>query len=211
MDLNANLPRRPRGRPARHGLSYADTRELLIRQGIALLTGRGISATALDEVLKAVGVPKGSFYHYFPSKDAFVMAVLDSYAVYLLHKLERHFGNSALTPLARLQSFVADACAGIERFDFSRGCLVGNLGQEVSCLDPALQVRVEEVFQLWEARLASCLNEALEAGEISADSDCAGLAHAFWIGWEGAIQRARLMRSTEPMQAFSRFFLAAIR
>lgn len=211
MDLAPNLPRRPRGRPARHGLSYADTRELLIRQGIELLTQRGISATALDEVLKAVGVPKGSFYHYFPSKDAFVMAVLDSYAVYLLRKLERQLGNPALAPLARLQSFVAEACAGVERFDFSRGCLVGNLGQEVSCLDPALQVRVEEVFQRWEARLASCLNEALEAGEIPVDSDCAALAHAFWIGWEGAIQRARLMRSTEPMQAFSRFFLAAIR
>lgn len=211
MDLARNLPRRPRGRPARHGHNYADTRELLIRQGIELLTQRGVSATALDGVLKAAGVPKGSFYHYFPSKDEFVLAVLDAYAAYLLRKLDRHFGNPTQTPLARLQSFVADACGGIERFAFNRGCLVGNLGQEVDCLEPALQVRIEEVFQSWERRLATCLQAAVAAGEIPAGRDCAALAHAFWIGWEGAIQRARLMRSTEPMQAFSQFFLAAIR
>ncbi len=106
----AALPRRPRGRPSRHGQSYADTRALLIRRGTELLSQRGVSATSLDEVLKSVGVPKGSFYHYFPSKDAFVLATLDAYADYLSRKLDRHFANPALTPLACLQAFVDDAC-----------------------------------------------------------------------------------------------------
>jgi AcrR family transcriptional regulator len=136
---NTALPRRPRGRPSRHGQSYADTRALLIRRGTELLSQRGVSATSLDEVLKSVGVPKGSFYHYFPSKDAFVLATLDAYADYLSRKLDRHFTNPALTPLARLQAFVDDACQGVERYDFSRGCLVGNLGQEAGCLDEAIQ------------------------------------------------------------------------
>jgi TetR/AcrR family transcriptional repressor of nem operon len=184
---------------------------LLIQRGTELLTERGVSATALDEVLKSVGVPKGSFYHYFPSKDAFVLATLDSYAAYLLRKLDRHFGNAALPPLGRLQAFVDDACRGVTRYAFSRGCLVGNLGQEVSCLAPAIQQRLEEIFQAWEARLATCLAEGTAAGELPATADCAALAHAFWIGWEGAILRARLMRSTEPMQAFFRLFLAALR
>jgi hypothetical protein len=64
---------------------------------------------------------------------------LDAYADYLSRKLDRHFTNPALTPLARLQAFVDDACQGVERYDFSRGCLVGNLGQEVGCLDAAIQ------------------------------------------------------------------------
>lgn len=175
-----------------------------------LLTERGVSATALDEVMKSVSVPKGSFYHYFPSKDAFVLATLDAYAAFLLHKLERHFGNESLRCLERLQAFVDDACHGMERFDFSRGCLVGNLGQEVSCLDESIKRRLEETFRSWEARLAACLEAGQAADELPATIDCSALAHAFWIGWEGAILRARLMRSTEPMQAFFRLFLAAL-
>lgn len=205
------LPRRPRGRPARNGNSYADTRALLLRRGTELLTERGVSATALDEVLKSVGVPKGSFYHYFPSKDAFVLETLDAYGAYLLRKLERHFGNQALPPLARLRAYVDDACQGVERHGFARGCLAGNLGQEVGCLDEAIRQRLEEIFRSWEGSLATCLRAAVAAGELPATADCPALAHAFWIGWEGAILRARLMRSTEPMRAFLSLFLAALR
>lgn len=205
------LPRRPRGRPPRHGNGYADTRALLIERGIELLTERGVSATALDEVLKSVGVPKGSFYHYFASKDAFVLAILDSYEDYLLRRLERTLGHPDLPPLAGLQAFVDEACASVVRFDYRRGCLVGNLGQEVSCLEATLQQRLEAIFCRWESRLADCLRAAAAAGDIPADADCPALAHAFWIGWEGAILRARLMRSTEPMQAFFNLFLAFLR
>jgi TetR/AcrR family transcriptional repressor of nem operon len=161
--------------------------------------------------MKSVRVPKGSFYHYFPNKDAFILATLDSYKAYLLHKLDRHFGNESLPPLERLQAFVDDACRGVERFDFRRGCLVGNLGQEVSYLNEPIKHRLEETFRSWEDRLAACLQAGVAAGELPATTDCPAMAHAFWIGWEGAILRARLMCSTEPMQAFFRFFLSALR
>jgi TetR/AcrR family transcriptional repressor of nem operon len=69
MNETAPLPRRPRGRPARNGHDYADTRALLIRRGTEMLTNGGVGATALDDVLKSVTVPKGSFYHYFESKN----------------------------------------------------------------------------------------------------------------------------------------------
>ena len=75
----ANLPRRPRGRPPRNGIGFADTRALLIRCGVELLTQQGVRATVIDEVLKRVNVPKGSFYHYFASKEAFGAALLDAY------------------------------------------------------------------------------------------------------------------------------------
>ena len=204
------LPRRPRGRPSQHGQSYADTRELLIRRGTELLSQRGVSATGLDEILKSLGVPKGSFYHYFPSKDAFVLVVLDAYTAYLLRKLDRHFGNDLLSPLNRVQAFVDDACNGVERYDYSRGCLVGNLGQEVGTLNETIVRRLESIFQSWEARFAVCLQASVVAGEVRSTTDCAAMAHAFWIGWEGAILRARLMRSTKPMHAFFKLFLSAL-
>lgn len=210
LPLPLPLPRRPRGRPARNGLDYADTRALLVRRGIEILTSQGVSATALDDVLKSIRVPKGSFYHYFESKDAFVATTVDAYAEYFARKLDRHFGNQALTPLARLSVFVDDACRGIERHQFTRGCLVGNLGQEVSVLDETLRLRLEAIFADWERRLADCLSAAASSGEVAADLDCAALAHAFWVGWEGAILRARLTRSVLPMRAFFTLFLSAV-
>jgi len=204
------LPRRPRGRPALNGLDYADTRALLIRRGTEMLTERGVSATSLDEILKSINVPKGSFYHYFASKDAFVAATLDAYAEYFAGKLNRHFLDETLAPLARLSAFVDDACRGVERHGYTRGCLVGNLGQEAVSLDESLRARLEEIFRDWESRLSKCLSAAILAGELPSSTDCPALAHAFWIGWEGAIVRAKLSRSTAPMQSFFKLFQAAL-
>ncbi|QLI82284.1 TetR family transcriptional regulator C-terminal domain-containing protein [Chitinibacter fontanus] len=210
MTTISDLPRRPRGRPAHNGLDYADTKALLIRCGVELLTQYGVSATVIDDVLKRVQVPKGSFYHYFASKDAFVDAAVEAYADYFARKLNSHFQNQELAPLARISAFVDEACAGVERHDFTRGCLVGNLGQEVSCLSPNLRQRLEDIFCDWEHRLEQCLQEAIASGDLDKEADCAALAHVFWIGWEGAVLRARLVRSCGPMKAFLDLFMQAL-
>ncbi|MFT4172454.1 MAG: TetR family transcriptional regulator C-terminal domain-containing protein [Rhodocyclaceae bacterium] len=210
MTSPAVLPRRPRGRPSRNGQDYADTRALLIRSGLEHLTCHGVSATVIDDVLKQVNVPKGSFYHYFASKEAFVEAVIDAYAEYFDRKLSRVLGDTTLAPLARLRAFVDEACEGVARHDFMRGCLVGNLGQEVCSLPPAMRERLEAIFGDWERHLAGCLEAAAVAGEIAPTAPFALLAHTFWVGWEGAVLRARLARSTLPMTRFLDLFLQAL-
>ncbi|WP_455132527.1 TetR/AcrR family transcriptional regulator, partial [Microbacterium aurum] len=85
-----DIAARPRrGRPPKIPREHGDTREALLRCGMAVLTMQGISATGIDTVLKRVGVPKGSFYHYFDSKDAFGFEVLHRYAGYFARKLDR--------------------------------------------------------------------------------------------------------------------------
>ncbi len=201
---------RPRGRPARSGLTPAQVREQLVRAGVVLLTERGISATPLDDVLSATGLPKGSFYHHFGTKEAWVTEAITAYGVYFERKLQRHFDDLTLPPLQRLQAFVDDACAGMSRYGFQRGCLVGNLGQEVNQLSEAQRQQLEAIFTRWEDLLAQCLGEAVHAGELSPSAALHPLAHTFWIGWEGAILRARLCRSTEPMTCFFAHYLAGL-
>lgn len=203
----AILHNRRRGRPAAGSTAPAETRKLIIQAGVAQLTEKGVAATGIDQILKQVGVPKGSFYHYFANKEAFLLEVVAAYGDYFARKLDKHFHNRKRRPLSRLQSFFDDAQDGMTRHDFKRGCLIGNLGQEVSVLSDELRNKVEAVLQDWEQRLALCLEEAKESGQLASTCDTAAEASYFWSGWEGAVMRARLKQNTAPMEHFGQRFI----
>lgn len=209
MHIQAQVTRR-RGRPPRQREVLVETRELLLRAGLEALTEKGFSATGLEEILSRVGVPKGSFYHYFDSKEAYGLDLIERYGAFFAHKLDRHLRNQALSPLDRLRAFVTDATEGMARFDFRRGCLIGNLGQEMGALPESFRIRLKNTFEDWQARLSACLIEAQDAGRLAPDADPAKLAAIFWIGWEGAVLRAKLERSAQPLDTFADFFLASL-
>lgn len=209
--MQVQTPPRRRGRPPKQRDALMDTRELLLRAGLEVLTEKGFSATGIDEILGRVGVPKGSFYHYFESKEAFGLALIVRYGEFFSAKLDRHLTNQALSPLARLRAFVEDAKAGMARFEYRRGCLIGNLGQEMGALPESFRLRLQDTFEDWQRRFALCLRQAQEAGELSSNLDASQLAAFFWIGWEGAILRAKLERSAKPIEVFAGFFFTGFR
>lgn len=187
-----------------------DTRDMLVRCGVEVLTEQGFMATGIDGILKRIGVPKGSFYHYFASKEAFGLEVLASYARYFSRRLDRWLLDEALSPLERLAGFVQHSKLSMARHDFRRGCLVGNLGQEVSVLPPGFRDALESIFMDWQRRLSICFEEAQRAGELPEYADCADLAAYFWIGWEGAVLRARLVQNANPLNIFIAGFLRGL-
>jgi TetR/AcrR family transcriptional repressor of nem operon len=196
-----------RGRPAKSPEDMEAMRATLIRNGMELLTERGYSSTGIDAILKPAGVPKGSFYYYFSSKEQFIGEVIDAYSAYFAQLLDRYLLNTAQTPLKRIQEFVEAASAGMARFNYKRGCLVGNLGQEMSTLPEVFRFQIESVFADWESRLAQCLRDAQQQGEISPSANPQMLAYIFWIGWEGAVLRAKLEQTDRPMKLFAQEFL----
>jgi TetR/AcrR family transcriptional regulator, transcriptional repressor for nem operon len=209
MSLTENIPR-GRGRPPKRDAQEHETREVLLRAGVVALTVKGFSATGIDEVLKSVGVPKGSFYHFFASKEAFGAELIALYADYFVRKLDQFFLDDNLTPLQRIDAFCQDAERGMARFGFLRGCLIGNLGQEMNVLPQAFRAQLTDVLMDWQARTERCLEAAKIAGEISKRADCAGLAAFFWIGWEGAVLRAKLEGRAEPLRIFADHFRAMV-
>jgi len=204
------LLKKKRGRPPGSGLSHSSTKKRLIDCATAILTEKGFSRTGIDEILKRVNVPKGSFYHYFKSKEDFGTAVINNYANYFEKKLDRFFDNEELTPLERLNAFIADAMVGMEKYHYARGCLIGNLGQELSQLDDPFRDQIESIFQDWEKRLCRLFEHAKHIGELSDSNDCADLASYFWIGWEGAVLRAKLVKSKKPLLIFQQQFFYQI-
>ncbi|MBV6817321.1 TetR/AcrR family transcriptional regulator [Rahnella sp. PD12R] len=200
----AKKPRR--GRPPKTEREFADTREALIRSGLEVITEMGYLSAGIDAVIKNISVPKGSFYHYFASKQDFGMAVLTSYGAFFAHKLDKFLLNDALPPLQRIGAFVGHAGQGMARFAFKRGCLVGNLLQESPLLPDDFPEKLKAILQEWESRVAHCLEEAQRAGDINSDMPPAQRAEIFWSGWEGAVMRAKLFRSAEPLNQFWAYF-----
>ena len=209
METQPLTPRR-RGRPPKPREYLVETRDLLLRAGLEVLTEKGFSATGIDEILRRVSVPKGSFYHYFESKEAFGTELIGQYARFFAHKIEHYLSDKSLSPLTRLRAFVAAAQAGMARHDFRRGCLIGNMGQEMGALPESFRKQLQEVFADWQSRFVRCLIAAQEAGELSPQADCEQLAAFFWIGWEGAVLRAKLEQSAEPLEIFARGFFAGL-
>jgi TetR/AcrR family transcriptional repressor of nem operon len=204
--MDSGQVKRRRGRPRKSG-EVGSTREALIRAGVVAFSEKGYSSIGLEDLLGSAGVPKGSFYYYFASKEAFGLEVIEAYTAYFTRKLDGWFGDNSVLPLDRIRNFAADAQAGMARFDYHRGCVIGNLAQEMGALPEGFRERLTEVFADWERRLARVLASALARGDISAASDCDELAAFFWVGWEGAVLRAKLERSGRPIELFAHMFL----
>lgn len=175
-----------------------------------MLTEKGYSAIGIDEILRRVGVPKGSFYHYFDSKSAFGTQLIESYANFINHRLDKFLLDESGSPIERFSAFIDSSVDGMARHAFKRGCLIGNLGQEVGALPDSFRIQIRDVLEQWQQKVEQCLLDAKAAGQISMEIDCGEAAYLFWSGWEGAVLRAKLERSPDALHAFSRFFLSSL-
>lgn len=197
--MNSSRPRRTH--TARRE-ERAETRQQLLRAGLEAVLEGGWAYTGIDKILRSVGVPKGSFYYYFPSKDEFGFELVDVYQAFFLKRLERCFGEaSTMTFTERMKMFLAESISGMQRYKWRRGCLVGALGQEVGGLHDEFRKRLLAALTEWEAVLAGALLRAQQAGEIKGTLDPERSARSFWASWEGAVLRARLCRSAAPLTA----------
>ena len=187
-----------------------DTRAHIIRVGTDLIGRQGFGATGLDAVLKEAGVPKGSFYHYFASKEDFGLAVIDHFGERFEQRLDTFLEDEEVTPLNRIRNFLESGLARVTQNHCTRGCLIGNLGQELADRNEGFRSRIDEIFASWKARFAACLREAQGAGELGAGIDPDVMAGFILSGWEGAILRAKVTKSPQPMRDFIEVLFALL-
>lgn len=187
-----------------------EKREELLRIGVAAFTEKGFYNTPVDELVAAAGVPKGSFSYYFGSKDAYTLAVIQAYTDYFNKKLDRILQNKRVDPLERIKAFTDEAASGMQRFKFRRGCLVGNLGQELGALDETFRKALLGTLKGWQSRFRTLFEEAQLTGHLSPDADADGLARLFWYAWEGAVLGAKLEKSRVPLDTVSDALIAQL-
>jgi TetR/AcrR family transcriptional repressor of nem operon len=187
-------------------MTSRDSRELLLQAGTELFLERGYSATGLQDILERAGVPKGSFYHYFGSKEEFGLEVLARYARRAAEVAEQHLGEGGdgeqRPILERLRGYYEAQTEELTTCACRQGCLMGSLGDELANVSEAIRASVESRSHGLLARLAQALREAQEAGELSPGADPDRLADFCNASWQGALRQMKIRRSPEPLHTF---------
>ncbi|MCX4028709.1 TetR family transcriptional regulator C-terminal domain-containing protein [Endozoicomonas sp. SM1973] len=177
-----------------------DTRSALIEAGIEQLSNYGYHGTGIKQILDAVNVPKGSFYNYFPSKEAFVADLLTHYIQSHLDEQDAFTANSRASPLNTLRQLFQK---GIERYEAQgcqQGCLIGCLAAEIGSTKGLCQNAMKAAAHAWEERITTLIEQAQQQGEVRQDLPAAALARLVWSCWEGALLRMKLEGKVDPLQ-----------
>lgn len=179
---------------------YKDVRQHILDTGMVIINGKGFAAVGLTEILSTANVPKGSFYHYFKSKDAFGQALLDSYVAGYMASLEdllKPDGSPAAERLMRYWNGWLDtqACDGP-----GGKCLVVKLAGEVSDMSEAMRVALLRGTTLIVARLSVCIEEGVADGSLSGPFDAAHTALTLYQMWLGAALLTKLRRDRSALE-----------
>ncbi len=163
---------------------------------------KGYTNSGLQQVLDAVGVPKGSFYHYFESKEDFALQIIQHYDCNNTEAVLGCLSDRRFSAVQRLRNYCLAGREKIAKGSCTGGCLIGNLSQEMASQSERLRQKLDEVFIRWRDLFADAIAEGQANGEIDKRYTPVELAEVFLSGWEGAVLRAKSMRSTGPLDNF---------
>lgn len=190
--------------------SNSKTRAHLLEKGGELVSTRGFNATGVLDITSAAGVPKGSFYNYFESKEAFAVAVLTEYCDAVGATYGPVLADRKVSPVERIARYFA----GLAEFHGSRrylaGCLVGNMALEVTPSSELVRLKLAAVYRQWTDALTKCLEEAQAKGELPAAKDPTQVAAALLDAFEGAVTRSKIERNRSPFDSFQSVVLPAL-
>jgi len=176
----------------------SDARQKILGAARSLIEGRGYSALGVAEICKAAGVPKGSFYYFFESKEALALAVVDEHWVAQRREWETVLGTDA-GPLRRLRGLVEQTEAGQravqEGCGTVSGCLFGNLALELSNHAEPVRGRLQEIFDAQVDMVEAVVAEARDRGEVGV-TDLREAARSVVAQLEGQVLFAKLYNST---------------
>ena len=177
------------------------TPDAIIAVATRLMLIKGYNATSLDDVLSESAVGKGSFYHYFKSKEDLGYAILDRIiASFVERTLEPCFSDAAVKPLTQIRCFLQRVVEAQRERNCVGGCPLGNLASELSDVHPGFRARLAGVFSAWRARLTQALGEAQRRDQVAPDCRPEAVAHFLVASLEGAILMTKVSRDITMME-----------
>ena len=183
----------------------ATTRDRLLEVGAQAITEKSFNGCGLAEILQRAGVPKGSFYHYFASKEEFGVALIERSIEGYMEVLRPILSDRRRSPLARLRAVFEQSREECLANGAARQCLIPKLALETAQLSETVHAAVKCAYDRWSAILAQVIREAQAAGELGRGHDPDRLANLLVMLWEGATIRMQIDRSLQPVDDFLAF------
>ena len=186
-------------------MARTNIREEIIRKGAELIHAQGFNATGLQQILQAAGIPKGSFYFYFKSKEAFGLEIINYFNAIISAIFTRYLSDKKTLPLKRLEKLFEYFEAAFQKSSYSLGCPIGNLSLELADTNERLRVHLVGVIEALIAQIELCLQEAKCDKSLPANLNTDDTARFIFHGFEGAVLHMKVVKSIEPIRAFRSF------
>jgi TetR/AcrR family transcriptional regulator, transcriptional repressor for nem operon len=182
--------------------SNPDVRRRLIEGGLILIGKQGFAGSGVAEITASAGVPKGSFYQYFESKQSYAIELLDDYWARIEAEHTQILRDERYTPLDRIARHFRSIGQDHKQQKFALGCLIGNLGIEMADAGDSAQTKLRQIVRRWASLLSDCLQQAQAVNQLDRKEDVQELAAALIDAWEGAVMRAKIERSGAAYKRF---------
>lgn len=189
--------------------SKTSTKSTLLNEAMALMLGKGFSATSVDEICQRAGVTKGSFFHYFKDKEDLGRALLDHYWQVGHERLREAAQRRDVDPLERLYAYIDWFVEISKNPQIPKSCLFGNFAQELSKTHPRLRQQTWRGFEGWAGEITRDLDAVKARYPLRTDVDTQSLARHFIAIYEGSLiltkakQDSRIL--AESMRHFKRY------
>lgn len=182
------------------------TRLELLQTGLELMIRHSYHGVGINQVLETAGVPKGSFYHYFKSKEDFAEQVLAYYLEQQQAFADGVLASEDLSPYERLKRFFEQIIAYFKGQGFAQGCLMSNLSQELADCNETLRPVLKTGWQVMSEPIERCLAQMDKAdiglAHLSDHEAAIVLLHA----WNGAMIHMKVEKSAAPLELFLKSF-----
>jgi TetR/AcrR family transcriptional repressor of nem operon len=182
-----------------------NTRDRIIETGAEIVHRKGFNHTGIQEILNAAGVPKGSFYNYFKSKDAFGLQIIDYFSAHFQQIAKKTLQDNRISPLSRIYAFLTAFMEYFESQNYAGGCPIGNLAQEMGDLSPVFRKKLSEAMDMMVDAYSRVLSAAQNDGKIMKSLNIKDTASFIMASWHGAIIQMKLTRSLDPLKNHRKF------
>ncbi len=183
-------------------MGYKYEKEDILNVGLDVFRRNGYHNVGINQILKESGIPKGSFYNFFESKEDFAQQVIRQYGETNTCWMKEFFEDCSLSPIECLKSFYTYMMNLNEEDEYCGGCLVNNMSVEVGRKSDPIGAEANQQFIGWLNVLASVISKGQDDNEITKEFSALELAEYIHAGFYGVLSRAKVTRNRVYMDVW---------
>jgi TetR/AcrR family transcriptional regulator, transcriptional repressor for nem operon len=175
-------------------------KEDILVKGEKLVRERGYHNTGINDILEVCGIPKGSFYNFFKSKEDFCIQIIAMYSENLTEQYRSILSDASLNPLGRIRKLYESIMQAHIEEGFRSGSLITNLASEMGMLYPEIGKEINQRYQQWLDVIGECIQEGQDAGEITNEYPARVLAEYLHNSFYGSLSIMKVQQSEKPLE-----------